>query len=343
MVRFRNILYVWDKIKNKDKNYLRSNSYFDFLLVFLSSMFTFEPNKQYLKKPCNIALELDTRIHGLVGFVYDKADKIIKFGKAHHDKTVNWYGETDYYNIITADGKTFKHLKDGVDCVIYRNNKLGHSDLMVQRFAGHLADIDGSQVDLLTNARFHPIISAKAEKTAKIIKKALEDKKDGIPVTITNEDAIADDLLGGSANNSTKSIEVINISDPNTATLFQYYSHYYNDVMERVYRMYGLSTMNTGKMAQTNNLEVSGSLASSLSYPIENYDMRLMANEELKRVFELDLGIKWGAPWETQMAKLEAIDGIDNIDEVGGINNEDREFITSVVNKKAFLWNKYFC
>lgn len=313
-------------LKLKDKPYVRDRAYLDIMINSLCSMFKYECNDKTVKNAINNRLEYFLRMYGKVGFFIGE-DGTLKFGRAVFGggvDGVNWEGESDTAIVTTRNGEVFEG-KIGETVALIKNNMLGHSEINLQRFAEQLSEVDRSQVDLLINARSHPIILANNEQTAKRINNAIHDMKDGQPITVHSDFQMTQGVMG----NKDENAKVLNLTDPQTATLFQYYTHYHEDLCGRLYGCYGLSTFNTGKMAQTNNLEVSGSLASSLCLPIHNYNTRLVGIEMVNEMFGLGLSIDWGDVWKNQIALLNSTDEIRNMSadtsgefEKEGVNDE---------------------
>ena len=295
----------YSRLKAKEKKEVREKCYSDIILQSLTSMFNynFTVDNNTFKRAINSRLELMLRLYGKVAFFED--DGVLKFGECHFINSKNeidWNGTSDGVTIKTLDGKAYERTL-GVDCVLMANNNLYMSETNIFRFVEQLSEVDLSQVDLLINARNHPIIVAKNDKDADVIKKAIENNRDGLPLTVAQTGSIARSTLQGVDDN----IQVLTVTDPQTATLFQYYSHYHLDLTGRLYGMYGLSTFNTGKMAQTNDLEVSGSLASSMVIPMNNYKCRVEACEEISKMFNIDFSVEFGDAWKNQLAMLQGI------------------------------------
>lgn len=303
------ILYnSYRKLKLKDKPYIRDRGYIDILISVLCSMFTYKCEDKNFNKILNRRLEYLLRTYGMVGFFKDK-DNIVKFGYAHYSTDPNWHGTSDKVIITLPNGVVVEKTVD-VDCVLIRNNVLAHSEINLQRFVEQLSEVDRSQVDILLNARCHPVVVANNEQTAKRIEHSIKDMKDGQPITVHSDIELTGGVMGIHDDN----VKVINLTDPQTAELFQHYSHYHEWLTSRFFTLYGLSTFNTGKMAQTNNLEVSGSLASSLAIPIHNYNFRVEGIEDINNMFGLGITLDWGDVWKNQIALLNSVDSIQNMD-----------------------------
>lgn len=294
----------YGKLKMKERKWIAEKSYLDIFNITFASMFKYYSESEDVRQlvnDMNFRLEYLLRMFGKVGVCRDKNGKLV-FGKAHFIGDLDYLGRGKGLSITTENGEVY-NCTIGVDCVVIYNNILAHSELNIMRFCHQLTEVDISQVDLLVNARAHSIILAPDDKTAKIIKDVIEKSNDGNPRTIAYDGAIENGLLTG--NNDP--IKVLSVTDPQTAELFQYYSHYHLDLMGWLYGMYGLSTFNTGKMAQTNDLEVSGSLASSMAIPIANFEIRQTCLEELERVFGVSISVEFGVCWKNQLAMLQGI------------------------------------
>lgn len=296
---------VYSKLKARDKEAVREKCYSDIIMQSLTSMFNYNHSIKdpTFKRAIDSRLEEMLRIFGKVAFFQD--DKgVLKFGECHFINSKNefdWIGTSNGVTITTMDGCVYER-EIGADCVVMGNNNLFLSELNIYRFIEQLSQVDLSQVDLLINARSHPIIVTKSESDAEVIRKAIENNKSGIPLTVATTQSLARANMGVDSEPS-----VLTITDPQTATLFQYYSHYHLDLTSRLYGMYGLSTFNTGKMAQTNDLEVSGSLASSMVIPLNNYKARKTACEDIAKMFDIEFEVEFADPWKNQLAILQGI------------------------------------
>ena len=289
----------FSKLKERDKREIRERSYSDILIETVCSMFEYKCPTKKMTKEWNLRMEYFLRFFGKVGICKNDEGEIV-FGECHWaggkgPNYLDYLGFGKEVIIVTLNGKVYRK-KYNVDCAVIFNNMLGHSELNIMRFVQQLSEVDLSQVDLLYNARMHPIIVCKDEVTRIAIQNALNDKKLGTTATVLDSAGIESQLLG----DNRESVQVVTITDPQTAELFQYYSHYHLDLMSRIYGLYGLSTFNTGKMAQTNNLEVSGTLASSMSIPMMNLKWRLKGLEEVKEYLGADISVEFTECWKHQ-------------------------------------------
>ena len=323
---------IYSNLKAKDKKWVREKCYNDIIMQSLTYMFKYSHNiaDTTFKRAIDCRLEQMLRLYGKVAFFEDKG--VLKFGECHlvnGKNELDWCGTSTGVTIHTMDGATFER-ELGADAVLMTNNNLMLSELNIFRFVEQLSEVDLSQVDLLINARNHPIIVAKTDKDAQVIKNAIENNRDGIPLTVAQTGSVAKSCLQGVNND----IQVLTVTDPQTATLFQHYSHYHLDLTGRLYGMYGLSTFNTGKMAQTNDLEVSGSLASSMVIPLNNYDCRVKACKDISKMFDIEFSVEFADPWKNQLALLQGINKEEdyniNTDEMdtngdGVVNDEDKQ------------------
>lgn len=295
------ILPLYEKIKARDRKWLSEKSYLEMFTNIICSMFRYSCDVSTIANDFNFRLELLLRLFGKVGICKDDKGNLI-FGKAHYIAPLDFLGRGQKMTITTENGEVYERTC-GVDGVMVFNNILGHSELTLGWLCRQLSENEVNEFDLLINARSHPIIIAPDDETKRSIEEIFKATADGKPRSIAFNNGIENGLLGNG-----DPIKVLTVTDPQTAELFQYYSHYHLDLTERVFSMYGLSTFNTGKMAQTNNLEVSGSLASSMAIPMLNYRLRVEALEQIKEVFDIDIKIEFSDCWKNQLALLQGID-----------------------------------
>lgn len=310
---------IWSNLKMKEKRPIREKCYSDTIMESITSMFIYKHNvdDDIFSRAVEMRLEEMLRLYGKVAFFKD--GDTLKFGGFHFMNSkskLDWGGTSDGVLITTIDGKVYERTI-GKDCAIILNNNLAKSELNIFRYVEQLAEVDISQIDLLINARSHPIIVAPNDKMAEIIKTAIKNSKDGTPITIGNCSKLTNGMNGIDS-----SMEVISATDPKTAELFQYYSHYHLDLTNRLYSLYGLTTFNTGKMAQTNNLEVSGTLASSMVLPMNNYRARVKGCEDISKLFNIDFSVEFGECWKNQLAMIQGINHEDYNVEVNDVNND---------------------
>lgn len=313
---------IWSNLKMKEKRPLREKCYTDVIMQSITTMFKYKHNvdDETFKRAVHSRLEEMLRLFGKLAFFKD-GDRLM-FGTFHFVDTKNeldWAGTCNGITITTMNGKVYERTI-GVDAVIMCNNNLMQSELNIFRYVEQLAEVDISQIDILINARSHPIIVAKTDKDAEIIRKAIQDNKDGTPLTVACSGNISKSALTGISSE----IEVLTVTDPQTATLFQYYSHYHLDLTGRLYGLYGLSTFNTGKMAQTNDLEVSGTLASSMVIPMNNYECRKRACEDIQKLFGIEFDVEFGDCWKNQLAIMQGINKEEyNVEELEEANENE--------------------
>lgn len=296
---------IYRDLKARDKIEIREKNYLDLLTETLTSMFKWTTDDYKLNRALNMRLEFYLRYYGKVAFFKNDNNELV-FARCHFGFGIDEFGFTDEIIATTEDGKVY-NLKDNDDCVVMFNNNIGQSELTLYRVATQLSENDLSQVDLLLNARNHPIIVVKDEETRVIVERAISNSEIGKPKTVASSDDLISDIMGNN-NGENNSIKVVNITDPQTAELFQYYSHYHLDLTSRFYGTYGLSTFNTGKMAQTNNAEVTGTLASSMAIPFDNYHCRERAIEEVNKMFGTDIKLEFSECWKNQASLFNAID-----------------------------------
>lgn len=299
----------WRKLKPKERQLIDDRAYYDLFTQTFGGMFKWNiegDEHKVLNKEIKYSLEYYLRLYGLVGFTKDKNGNI-RFGRCTWGSNPTQDGFSEEVILNTINGYC-KSGKRGKDIAVIFNNRNASSEFAIHSVIEYLTEIDKSQYDLLLNSRMHPIIVANDEETKTVIENALKNAKLGYNATIANTGAIGNNLMTGKGG-----IEVITLTDPNTATLFQYYEHHHRDILDRFYGKYGISTCNTNKMAQTNDLEVSGTISTSLIIPLENYACRKEGIEEIRDVLGLDLTIEWGDVWKTQLQLFENLDATKNV------------------------------
>lgn len=203
--------------------------------------------------------------------------------------------------------------------VLGYNNSLGLTDLNIERYVELLTDIDVSLKLGIINSRNNPIPTAKDSKTRKSIEETIKLQRDGKTGVVLDSNILSD-----IANNTnTKSIDIINLSDPSTATTLQYLSKLHDDVIRRFWTIYGHNfNANSGKMAQMSTAEIEGSESFSWVVPYDMLKQRKIWCEEVNKMFGTNISVDFSPTWKVQFEKFKMIEEVEEVESAEEVETE---------------------
>lgn len=213
---------------------------------------------------------------------------------------INDYGFMTEFIGATMNGKAIR-WEIGKDCVVFWNNKLHRPDADIWRTVDLLDDIDISITDNVLYSRFYPVPMAKDSKIFEQIKTIFENlKKGGKKTTVINRNADVSDIIAGGGD----PVPVLNLTDVKNADKIQYLIRARDDVKRWFCTRYGQAVQGTGKMAQQTEDEIDGYTSVSFIYPLEKYEMRKKAVEQVNELFGLNLEIHFSPAWMVEFKKF---------------------------------------
>ncbi len=206
-------------------------------------------------------------------------------------------GEYEEFIGHTQNGKTFRK-KNHEECVVCYNNILGAPDRMIDYFSNILAELDTSIKLAIVNSRNVPLPIARDLKTKTSIENALKSIRDGEQACILDTNVLAE------IENSLGQLQVMNISDVDSADKIQYLSKLHDDLLRRVSTLYGHDFNGSPKSAQQSIKEITGSESFSWILPIAKLKQREAWLEELKEKFPSYIGsdaeVSFSPTWQIQ-------------------------------------------
>ena len=215
-------------------------------------------------------------------------------------------GELDFYGYptrfigATGNGKAVD-WKVGEDCVVFWNNKSHTPDLDVLRTADLLTDIDLSLDLNVYYSRLYPIPCVKDEKERIQVETILSNlQKGGKNTTVINKKLDVTDLIEGKS----EEIPVLNITDVSNTDKIQYLARFREDVKRWYFNRNGHDLQGSSKMAQQSVEEINNNNSISMIYPLEKYEMRQRAIEELNALFGLDMTVTFSPAWLVEYEKF---------------------------------------
>lgn len=175
---------------------------------------------------------------------------------------LNEHGKADKYNLYFGNGKQCKsEAVNGVDCAIIYNTADKMPNLQLYRFADILSEVDLSQVFNIQRSRLAPVIETCTDSQRIQVDNILTAISKG-NWKVISKGALAE------LNGLNSGLNVVNLNPPEAIQYIQYLSEYHNELVRRLYTMYGLNVQGTGKHAQTNDSENHGRDSSALVLPL---------------------------------------------------------------------------
>lgn len=279
---------MWKHLKEKYKQFITTVTYEDIIRESLGTMFVYDGAPETLNTDY---LEQYLILNGMVGIYKDKSGNIIC-------SEVSMGGKPDVYGVGTTpitttqngQNKTWESTwkKDGL--VVGWNNNLHVPDMNIGRFASLLADVDLSLYYNLIYSRLLPMPTASSADQKRAIEDAFKAMLEGKPQVILSDNILADIVNGG------KGIEVVNLTDVEASTKIQYLSHFHDDLIRRLYTMYGVCSANSTKMAQQSVDEINTSLAQSFIIPLDRLAHRQKMIDEINATFGLNMTVRFSEP-----------------------------------------------
>lgn len=198
------------------------------------------------------------------------------------DYTPVWFCPTDNGNGRYADGwfkdckcfdfrgfqYSFEDWENNPEILVFFNTPLRTPDLITEKFATMLSDVDFSIINNVHYSRQHPIPVAKDSKTKNRIDKCIKDVSGGDFNTILMEASLSDVIDG------VDSIQMLNLTDVTKSEYIQYLSHLHDSLTSRFFFHIGLGTADNGKQAQISVEELNKNDDASVTMALAWYKAR---------------------------------------------------------------------
>lgn len=266
---------------------LTQGIYEDIGLNSLASMFTykgFENEKNFRTQ----FIELYLLCFGQCAVWRYEGDLIVSYCNRAGKPNVNGLGSDLICTTQNGYTTTFRDFENSKEVVFIQNNTVIAPDLNIPRFSAMLTEIDKSIYNNVINSRYSPIVVAKDEVTKKIIEKALENNDSGKPQTIASNNLLSEE----------KEEYVLNITDVTASDKIQYLMKAHEDLLRRIYTLYGMNIKGSGKMAQITRAEVNDGSESSMIIPYDRLHWREEGIKKINEYFGLNAEVKFSTPWE---------------------------------------------
>ena len=301
-------------LSKKQVKFLKENSIFVNLLIFLSSMFEYTGFSEDLNTDFIEFYNILSPYAGS-GVFRNKSGKEV-VGWITPGGMMNDYMSPEEFNINTLVRSNKQGCFDGVNAAICWNNKTHTSDLITLRKYTELIHLcDTSQKCLMKYARLFPVFEVDNENVKQMINNAVKNSEEGNPVTFTTK------ALSRIGQDGEPGVKVINLGNVNAVDKLQYLSTYHNDLLRRFFSMYGMAYSQSTKQAQQSIEEVHSENKISWILPNDRLNERQKFTETYRKVFRRsDASVDYSQAW---------LDAYQEYIEGGNIN-EDIQYNTSV-------------
>lgn len=298
-------------LKEKQKEITRDNDYIDLLSNILISMFDYKNVYDgFYKKNVEMAF-----IHnGMV--MTTEIDGALCSIPCNYTGIPNDNGEYTDFKGWTLNGKIVDGVRDE-DCIIGYNNDIGMPDLNIERYATVLSDIDLSIDYGVINSRNVPIPAVKDSKTKKAIEEAQKAIREGKPAVVLDENILNE------LENGTKNIDIVNLTDVDSADKMQYLSKLHDDFIRRWATVYGHDFNGSPKSAQQSIKEIEGSESFSWIIPYNMLKCRKEWCEKINEMFGTNMIVDFSPTWKVQFNKFMQLDDVP--EDMQGDDQEDIE------------------
>lgn len=301
-------------LSKKQVKFLKENSIFINLLIFLSSMFEYTGFSEDLNTDFIEFYNILSPYAGS-GVFRNKSGKEV-VGWITPGGMMNDYMIPEEFNINTLGRSNKQGCFDGVNAAICWNNKTHTSDLITLRKYTELIHLcDTSQKCLMKYARLFPVFEVDNENVKQQINNAVKNSEEGNPVTFTTK------ALSRIGQDGEPGVKVINLGNVNAVDKLQYLSTYHNDLLRRFFSMYGMAYSQSTKQAQQSIEEVHSENKISWILPNDRLNERQKFTETYRKVFRRpEASVDYSQAW---------LDAYEEYMEGGNIN-EDIQYNTSV-------------
>ena len=301
-------------LSKKQVKFLKENSIFVNLLIFLSSMFEYTGFSEDLNTDFIEFYNILSPYAGS-GVFRNKSGKEV-VGWITPGGMMNDYMIPEEFNINTLGRSNKQGCFDGVNAAICWNNKTHTSDLITLRKYTELIHLcDTSQKCLMKYARLFPVFEVDNENVKQQINNAVKNSEEGNPVTFTTK------ALSRIGQDGEPGVKVINLGNVNAVDKLQYLSTYHNDLLRRFFSMYGMAYSQSTKQAQQSIEEVHSENKISWILPNDRLNERQKFTDTYRKVFRRpEASVDYSQAW---------LDAYNEYMEGGNIN-EDIQYNTSV-------------
>lgn len=289
-IKYR-FLLPYSELKPRMQNYLREDSYFNYLLTADISMFT------YIGLPESIDpryLEIYLRMSRSAG-IKRYGDEYRVCADPVRDGRLDQYGDGEHLEGITANGLPVSGTI-GEDCVIIYNNPTRTPEIDLCIDTDGFCMIDKSVGINVKLSRIAPVYRSGSTVKESKLTDMLKSIIDGDLYTIVDQDTKFDGLSvsGGDP------LEVIDINKPERAQYLQYLLEAWDVLQRRHFARRGLAAKTSSKHAQVSQDEVHGLDCISWYYPLAMLAERKKGVEMLNKIYGLSASVDFSDLWKQE-------------------------------------------
>lgn len=257
------LLLGYSRMSLQDKEIIKGNQYIRIGLDALSQAHTYNGDITYSTASL---LEYILMFNGyaVIGF-NAKGDIVAGLPTMTEDQGIDDDGVITVTGGVTINGNPITNPQ------IIRNTPSMMNDLTIlQSYASKLSKVDFSEDKLVQKSICNPIPMASNDKVYQGIQRALK--------ACGNDDieVIKFDKTWSRDETSHQDYDLIELTDVANADKFKYISSLHDDIVRRAFFLYGISTVNPTKQAQTNDSELENRDEASKFY----VDVRLKTRQE---------------------------------------------------------------
>ena len=276
-------------LNGKQKKFLRESDIFAQLLLFLSSMFTYEGFDPEVNTDFIEFYNILNPNGGCGIFKYEGKETV---GYITEGGLLDPYGIPLKFNINTLNQRNKEGVINGVNGAICWNNKLHKSDLVkISRYTEMFNLIDTAQKCLIRYSRLFPVFEIDNDNVKSQVDKALKNADNGEPFTFTSKGLSRLDA------NGQPGLNVVHLGDHSAVDKIQYLSTYHNDLLRRFYSMYGMAYSQSMKQAQQSVEDVTSDRIVSWIVPDDRLTERRKFVETYNKVFGHNATVSYSDAW----------------------------------------------
>lgn len=277
-------------LSQKQVKFLKENSIFVNLLIFLSSMFEYKDMSEDLRTEFIEYYNILSPLAASGVFRSDSGKEVV--GYALEGGLLDDYLVPVKFNINTLGRNNKQGVIDGVNAAICWNNKTHTSDLITLRKYTELIHLcDTSQKCLMKYARLFPVFEVEDENVKDQIRNAVKNAEEGNPVTFTTKG------LSRIGMDGEPGVKVVNLGNVNAVDKLQYLSTYHNDLLRRFFSMYGMAYSQSTKQAQQSIEEVHSENKISWIIPNDRLNERQKFIDKYNKVFKHNASVDYSQAW----------------------------------------------
>lgn len=289
-VKYR-FLLPYSDLKPKLQNYLREDSYFNYMLTADISMFTYTGLPESIDPRY---LEIYLRMSRSAG-IKKYGDEYRVCADPVRDGTLDQYGDGEHLEGITANGLPVSGTI-GEDCVIIYNNPTRTPEIDLYIDTDGFCMIDKSVSINVKLSRIAPVYHACSTVKTEQLTEMLKSIIDGNLYTISSTGQKFDGL----SVKGEDPVEMIDINKPERAQYLQYLLEAWDVLQRRHFARRGLAAKTSSKHAQVSQDEVHGLDCISWYYPLAMLQERQKGFDTFNRIYGTNVTVHFSDLWQQE-------------------------------------------